>query len=55
MLLSGTLAEAVLENAEAFNGEFVSQNCKVKEDALFDYELAEFGDFRKRCVNFKVN
>ncbi len=39
------LAPEVLDNAEAFDGEFVSQNCKVKDDALFDYELADIGDF----------
>jgi len=39
------LAAEVLDNAEIFNGEFVSQNCRVKEDALFDYELADLGDF----------
>ncbi len=39
------LAAEVLDNAEFFEGEFVSQNCKVKEDALFDYELADIGDF----------
>ena len=38
-------AQEVLQNAEAFNGEFISQNCKVKEAALFDYELGDFGDF----------
>ncbi len=39
------LAREVLENAQAFEGEFVSQNCKVKEDALFDYELGDMSDF----------
>jgi sulfur-oxidizing protein SoxB len=37
----------VLANAKLFNGEFVSQNCKVKEDALFDYALADLGDFNE--------
>jgi sulfur-oxidizing protein SoxB len=41
------LAAEILDNAEIFNGEFVSQNCKVKEDALFDYELADLGDFNE--------
>jgi sulfur-oxidizing protein SoxB len=41
------LAEEVLENAGMFAGEFVSQNCKVKEDALFDYDLADIGDFNE--------
>ena len=39
------LAKEILDNAQAFKGEFISQNCKVKEDALFDYELADVGDF----------
>ena len=38
-------AAEILENAQRFNGEFVAQNCRVKEDALFDYELADIGDF----------
>lgn len=37
----------VLANAAAFNGEFISQNCKVREAALFDYELADIGDFNE--------
>ena len=37
--------EEVLKNIEAFNGEFVAQNVRVKEDALFDYEFADFKDF----------
>ena len=41
------LAAEILENAGIFAGEFVSQNCKVKEDALFDYELADLGDFNE--------
>jgi len=41
------LASEVLDNAEIFDGEFVSQNCRVKEDALFDYELADLGDFNE--------
>jgi sulfur-oxidizing protein SoxB len=40
-------AAEVLDNAEIFNGEFISQNCKVKEDALFDYELVDLGDFNE--------
>jgi sulfur-oxidizing protein SoxB len=39
------LAKEILDNAQSFKGEFISQNCKVKEDALFDYELADIGDF----------
>ncbi|MCP4981077.1 MAG: thiosulfohydrolase SoxB [Gammaproteobacteria bacterium] len=41
------LAAEILDNAELFKGEFVSQNCKVKEDALFDYELADIGEFNE--------
>jgi sulfur-oxidizing protein SoxB len=41
------LAAEILDNAEIFDGEFVSQNCKVKEDALFDYELADLGNFNE--------
>ncbi len=37
----------ILANAKLFNGEFISQNCKVKEDALFDYALADLGDFNE--------
>jgi sulfur-oxidizing protein SoxB len=37
----------VLDNAASFNGEFISQNCKVKEDSLFDYELTDIGDFNE--------
>ena len=39
--------EEVLDNAERFKGEFVSQNCKVKEDAIFDYELGDRGDYNE--------
>ncbi|MDH3220117.1 MAG: thiosulfohydrolase SoxB [Gammaproteobacteria bacterium] len=41
------LAAEVLDNAGQFKGEFVSQNCKVRETALFDYELADVGDFNE--------
>ncbi len=41
------LAAEVLGNAGTFNGEFISQNCKVKDDALFDYELTDLGDFNE--------
>jgi sulfur-oxidizing protein SoxB len=37
------LAEEVLENAGMFAGEFVSQNCKVREDALFGSSLTRSG------------
>jgi len=39
------LAKEILDNAQAFKGEFISQNCKVKDDAIFDYEFADIGDF----------
>ncbi|MCZ6471525.1 MAG: thiosulfohydrolase SoxB [Gammaproteobacteria bacterium] len=39
------LAKEILDNAQAFNGEFISQNCKVKDDAIFDYEYGDIGDF----------
>jgi len=41
------LAAEILDNAAAFNGEFISQNCKVRDDAIFDYELADIGDFNE--------
>jgi len=41
------LAQEVLENAQAFAGEFVSQNCKVREDAIFDYELGDMSDYNE--------
>ncbi len=41
------LASEILDNAEIFDGEFVSQNCKVREDAMFDYEFADLGDFNE--------
>ncbi len=41
------LAAEILDNAGIFNGEFISQNCKVKDDALFDYELTDIGDFNE--------
>ncbi len=37
----------VLENVKDFKGAFVCQNVKVKEDALFDYEFADFGHFNE--------
>ena len=39
------LAKEILDNAQAFNGEFISQNCKVRDDAIFDYEYSDIGDF----------
>ena len=40
-------AREVLENAQAFNGEFVAQNCKVDDAKLFDYEMTDIGDFNE--------
>jgi sulfur-oxidizing protein SoxB len=35
----------VLENVQEFKGDYVCQNVKVKEDALFDYKFADFEHF----------
>ncbi len=37
--------EEVLKNIDAFTGEFVAQNIRVKEEALFDYKFADFKGF----------
>ncbi|MBK5931827.1 thiosulfohydrolase SoxB [Halochromatium salexigens] len=37
----------VIKNVEAFNGEFVAQNVKVREEALFDYQFEDFGGFQE--------
>ncbi len=37
--------EEVLKNIEAFNGEFVAQNVRVKEDAMFDYPFEDFAGY----------
>ncbi|HEY0635819.1 MAG TPA: thiosulfohydrolase SoxB, partial [Gammaproteobacteria bacterium] len=37
--------EEVLKNIGAFQGEFVAQNIRVKDEALFDYEFADFKGF----------
>ncbi|MGD1983373.1 MAG: thiosulfohydrolase SoxB [Chromatiaceae bacterium] len=34
--------EEVIENIGEFNGDFVAQNVRVTEDALFDYRFADF-------------
>jgi sulfur-oxidizing protein SoxB len=39
------LDEEVIKNVEAFSGDFVAQNVKVREEALFDYKFADFGGF----------
>jgi len=37
----------VIKNIEAFNGDFVAQNVAVREEALFDYQFADFGGFQE--------
>ncbi len=37
----------VIKNVEAFNGDFVAQNVKVREEALFDYQFEDFGGFQE--------
>jgi sulfur-oxidizing protein SoxB len=37
--------EEVIANIGEFKGDFVAQNVKVKEDALFDYKFEDFEDF----------
>jgi sulfur-oxidizing protein SoxB len=39
------LDEEVIKNVKAFSGDFVAQNVKVTEDALFDYRFEDFEDF----------
>ena len=39
------LDEEVIKNVEAFKGDFVAQNIKVREEALFDYKFPDFGGF----------
>jgi sulfur-oxidizing protein SoxB len=39
------LEEEVIKNVEAFKGDFVAQNIRVREEALFDYEHSDFGGF----------
>ena len=41
------LAKEVLDNAQAFNGEFVAQNCRVDDAKIFDYELGDIGNFNE--------
>ncbi|MBK1629240.1 thiosulfohydrolase SoxB [Thiohalocapsa halophila] len=41
------LDEEVIKNVGAFNGDFVAQNVKVREEALFDYRFADFGGFQE--------
>ncbi len=37
--------EEVLKNIAAFRGEFLAQNIKVNDTALFDYKFSDFADF----------
>jgi sulfur-oxidizing protein SoxB len=39
------LDEEVIANIGEFKGDFVAQNVKVREDAMFDYRFADFADF----------
>ena len=39
------LEKEVLENIKQFKGDFVAQNVSVREDAIFDYEYADFPSF----------
>jgi sulfur-oxidizing protein SoxB len=39
------LDEEVIKNVGEFKGEFVAQNVKVREEALFDYRFADFPGF----------
>jgi len=39
--------EEILKNIAAFNGEFLAHNVNVKEDAMFDYEFADFDGFNE--------
>ncbi len=41
------LDEEVISNVNDFKGDFVCQNVNVKEDALFDYEFADFKGFNE--------
>ncbi len=37
----------VIKNIEAFKGDFVAQNVKVREEALFDYKFPDFPGFNE--------
>jgi sulfur-oxidizing protein SoxB len=41
------LDEEVIKNIGEFKGEFVAQNVKVREEALFDYRFADFPGFNE--------
>ncbi len=37
----------IIDNINQFKGDFVAQNVRVTEDALFDYQFADFKDFNE--------
>ncbi len=37
----------VIKNVQAFKGDFVAQNVKVRDEALFDYRFADFPGFNE--------
>jgi len=41
------LDEEVIKNVGAFNGDFIAQNVKVREEALFDYKFEDFAGFQE--------
>ncbi|MGA7983471.1 MAG: thiosulfohydrolase SoxB [Chromatiaceae bacterium] len=41
------LEEEVIKNIGAFKGDFVAQNVKVREEAMFDYRFADFPGFNE--------
>ena len=41
------LDEEVIKNIGEFKGDFVAQNVKVREEALFDYRFADFSGFNE--------
>ncbi|EGW54296.1 thiosulfohydrolase SoxB [Candidatus Endoriftia persephonae] len=41
------LDNEVISNIADFNGDFVAQNVRVKDDALFDYKFADFDGFNE--------
>ena len=46
--------EEVIKNVGEFKGDFVAQNVKVREEALFDYRFADFAGFDEdRGLAFK--
>jgi len=41
------LDEEVIANIGEFNGDFVAQNVKIREEALFDYKFADFDGYNE--------